>query len=119
VIETLQLLLFTALVAWLLVDRIGPKSMITTDADWFYRRLPRVVAEVRLRRWSDDRPPVEGPASRGRRRSAPSPVPGPRCWSGSRTRPYEDPPPVSATWVLGAVVLGVAVLLLGLTLVTT
>jgi multicomponent Na+:H+ antiporter subunit D len=119
VIETLQLLLFTALVAWLLVDRIGPKSMITTDADWFYRRLPRVVAEARLRRWSDDRPPVEEPAT-----GAPAPV---DTLVRARTavlerfavRPYEDPPPVSATWVLGAVVLGVAVLLLALTLVTT
>jgi multicomponent Na+:H+ antiporter subunit D len=118
VIETIQLLLFTALVAWLLIDRIGPKSMITTDADWFYRRLPRVLAERRLRGLSDDRPPVDEPGG-----AAPAPV---GTLERTRTvvlqrlaqRPYGSPPPVAATWVLGAVVLGVAILLLSLTLVT-
>jgi multicomponent Na+:H+ antiporter subunit D len=118
VIETLQLLLFTALVAWLLIDRIGPKSMITTDADWFYRRLPRLAAEARLRRLRDERPPVDTPAP-----DAPAPV---GALGRARTavlervsaRPYGTPPPVSATWVLGAVVLVVAIVLLALTLVT-
>jgi multicomponent Na+:H+ antiporter subunit D len=119
VIETAQLLLFTALVAWLLLDRIGPKSMITTDADWIYRRLPRVLAERRLRGLSDDRPPVDEPAGR-----SPAPV---STLERTRTvvldrlaqRPYDSPPPVAATWVLGAVVLGVAIVLLALTLVAT
>jgi multicomponent Na+:H+ antiporter subunit D len=117
VIETGQLLLFTALVAWLLLDRIGPKSMITTDTDWFYRRLPRVLAEARLRGRRDRRPPVDREPERD-----PSPV---ATLERTRTavlerlagRPYGTPPPVAATWLLGAVILGVAVLLLALTLV--
>jgi multicomponent Na+:H+ antiporter subunit D len=118
VIETAQLLLFTALTAWLLLDRIGPKAMITVDADWFYRRLPRVLAERRLRRLRDERPPVEEPVER---------VPAPvgtltqvrtAVLERVATRPYDSPPPVAATWVLGAVVLAVAILLLVLTLVS-
>jgi multicomponent Na+:H+ antiporter subunit D len=118
VIETSQLLLFTALVAWLLLDRIGPKSMITTDTDWVYRRLPRVVAEARVRRLRERRAPVEEPAGRvsapvgtlHRTRTA--------VLERLATRPYDTPPPVAATWLLGVVVLGVAIVLLALTLVT-
>jgi multicomponent Na+:H+ antiporter subunit D len=118
VIETLQLLLFTALTAWLLLDRIGPKAMITLDSDWVYRRLPRVLAERRLREGVDRRGPVEQPAP-----PAPAPV-GTLVRARAvvldrlAARPYGDPPPVAATWLLGTVVLGVAVLLLSLTLVS-
>jgi multicomponent Na+:H+ antiporter subunit D len=118
VIETSQLLLFTALVAWLLLDRIGPKSMITTDTDWVYRRLPRVVAEARVRRLRERRAPVEEPAGR-----VPAPVgtlhrTRTAVLERLATRPYDTPPPVAATWLLGVVVLGVAIVLLALTLVT-
>jgi multicomponent Na+:H+ antiporter subunit D len=38
VIETLELLTFTGLGFWLLVDKLGGKSTITLDFDWFYRK---------------------------------------------------------------------------------
>jgi multicomponent Na+:H+ antiporter subunit D len=120
VAETSQILLFTALASWLLISKLGPSAMISLDADWVYRRLPRVLVERRMRGLDDRQPPVDEPA---RMPEAPAPVAG---LVRARTvvlermaaRPYGDPPPVASTWVLGAVVLSVAVLLLSLTLVT-
>jgi multicomponent Na+:H+ antiporter subunit D len=36
--ETVCILVFTALVFWLMIDRVKPKEGITLDFDWFYRR---------------------------------------------------------------------------------
>jgi multicomponent Na+:H+ antiporter subunit D len=38
VIETLELLTFTGLGFWFLIDKLGGKSTITLDFDWFYRK---------------------------------------------------------------------------------
>jgi multicomponent Na+:H+ antiporter subunit D len=38
VIETFQLLVFTGLGFWLLIDKLGGKPTITLDFDWFYRK---------------------------------------------------------------------------------
>jgi len=38
VMETLQLLTFTGLGFWLLIDKLGGKPTITLDFDWFYRK---------------------------------------------------------------------------------
>jgi multicomponent Na+:H+ antiporter subunit D len=38
VAETLQLLVGTGLGFWLLIDKLGGKSTITLDFDWFYRK---------------------------------------------------------------------------------
>jgi multicomponent Na+:H+ antiporter subunit D len=119
VVETSQILLFTALASWLLIDKLGATAMISLDADWVYRRLPRVLAELRLRRLRDRRPPVEVAP-----RESPAPV---GSLVHARTvvlervagRPYGSPPPVAATWLLGAVVMGAAILFLAATLVTT
>jgi multicomponent Na+:H+ antiporter subunit D len=120
VAETSQILLFTALASWLLISKLGPSAMISIDADWVYRRLPRVLAERRVR-GLDDQPPIEVPDQAPR---APAPV---AVMTRARTaalerlaaRPYDAPPPVAATWLLGAVVLGAAILFLGLSLATT
>jgi multicomponent Na+:H+ antiporter subunit D len=37
-LETLQLLSFTGIAFWLVMDKISAKSGITLDFDWFYRR---------------------------------------------------------------------------------
>ncbi|WP_052667121.1 Na(+)/H(+) antiporter subunit D [Nitriliruptor alkaliphilus] len=116
VVETSQILLFTALASWLLLDRLGAKAMISLDADWFYRRLPRRMVEARLPRLTR-RAPVEGPV-------ADEPAPAgllvrARALMLERAaeRPPGAPPPVAATWLLGTVILGSGVLLLGLSLV--
>jgi multicomponent Na+:H+ antiporter subunit D len=116
VVETSQILLFTALASWLLLDKLGAKAMISIDADWFYRRLPRRVAEARLRRLERTHP-HDPPADL-------EPEPG-GALVRARTatlerlaqRPAGSPPPVAATWLLGAIVLGSGLLLLGLALV--
>jgi multicomponent Na+:H+ antiporter subunit D len=121
VAETSQILLFTALASWLLISKLGPTAMVSLDADWIYRRLPRVLVERRLRGLEDRRPPVPAPAESP---DAPAPV---AVMTRARTavlgrlaaRPYDAPPPVAATWLLGAVILGAAILFLGLTLATT
>ena len=43
VIETLQLLTFTGLGFWLLIDKLGGKPTITLDFDWFYRRPAPII----------------------------------------------------------------------------
>jgi multicomponent Na+:H+ antiporter subunit D len=43
VIENLQLLAFTGLGFWLLLDKLGGKATITLDFDWFYRRPAPIV----------------------------------------------------------------------------
>ncbi|MGH7846460.1 MAG: Na(+)/H(+) antiporter subunit D [Candidatus Binatia bacterium] len=43
VIENLQLLAFTGLGFWLLLDKLGGKAIITLDFDWFYRRPAPIV----------------------------------------------------------------------------
>jgi multicomponent Na+:H+ antiporter subunit D len=42
-LETLQLLVFTGIAFWLVVDKIHSQSMITLDFDWFYRKPAPVV----------------------------------------------------------------------------
>jgi multicomponent Na+:H+ antiporter subunit D len=45
VLEKSQILLFTALAFWLLLDRLHAKAKVSLDTDWLYRGLPRLVAE--------------------------------------------------------------------------
>lgn len=44
--ETIQLLGFTGLGFWLMKGRLGGKSTITLDVDWFYRRPARLLHRV-------------------------------------------------------------------------
>ena len=45
-IETIQLLIFTAFGFWLLVNKLGGEATITLDTDWFYRRPSRLAYNV-------------------------------------------------------------------------
>jgi multicomponent Na+:H+ antiporter subunit D len=128
VVETSQILLFTALAAWILLDRIGPKAARNLDTDWVYRGLPATLRAWRGVPVADElTSPGQGgspaPADEDDRVPAEPPTAG--ALVGLRTavlervaqRPADAPPPVLATWVLGAVVLGVGTLLFLLTLV--
>ncbi len=42
-IQTIQLLMFTGLGFWLLVNKLGGEATITLDTDWFYRRPSRLA----------------------------------------------------------------------------
>jgi len=44
VLEKSQLLIFTALAFWLLLDRLHAKAKVSLDVDWLYRSLPRILA---------------------------------------------------------------------------
>lgn len=46
IIETLQLLAFTALGFWWLTKKLGGEAFITLDTDWFYRRPARLAFTV-------------------------------------------------------------------------
>jgi multicomponent Na+:H+ antiporter subunit D len=110
VIETSQLLLFTALAFWLLVRKLGGEPTVTLDTDWFYRALPGRVgrglagAPVALRG-------LPNPAERGARllEGIPRRLDGflPRTITGSR--PAQMP-----TWVLGLVVVATFSFLFGI-----
>ncbi|MFP4148972.1 MAG: Na(+)/H(+) antiporter subunit D [Nitriliruptoraceae bacterium] len=105
VVETSQVLLFTALGFWLLLPKLHAKAIVTVDTDWLYRRLPRLVRDAWQRRH----------VTRARvHPDAPEPAP-PAGVVGTLTRlatPTTAAPPLLATWVLGAVVLAAAAVLL-------
>lgn len=116
VLEKTQILVFTALAFFLLLDQLHAKAMVTVDTDWLYRRLPRTVATL-ARRGRTDRDPVESPA-------APDPAPRGRLVAARTavlarvaSRDPDGPPPVAATWTLGSVLLGAAVVILLVSLV--
>jgi len=46
VLETMQLLVFTGLGFWLLIDKLGGEAVITLDTDWVYRRPARLAYRV-------------------------------------------------------------------------
>jgi multicomponent Na+:H+ antiporter subunit D len=115
VVETAQILLFTTLAFWLLLDKLGAKAMVSLDTDWLYRRLPELVRRTREGVDADGTDPGQATTD-----GAPASVlVRARTATLERVarRPAGAPPPVLATWVLGSVVLGSGVLLLVLTLV--
>ncbi|MFU8841724.1 MAG: Na(+)/H(+) antiporter subunit D [Nitriliruptoraceae bacterium] len=104
VVEKTQLLLFTALGFWLLLPKLHAKAIVTVDTDWSYRRLPRLLHAAWERRYYPH----------GRSEEDLVEVPR-RGVVGTVTRlatPTTAAPPLLATWVLGAVVLAAAALLL-------
>ena len=105
--ETSQILLFTAVGFWLLAHKLKSAPTIALDVDWLYRVLPRrVLAGVQ---------PV--------RERLPRPAPNPswrRGLTGLRGQVSADgrtASPVYPTWLLGATIIGVSMILLGLSLV--
>jgi multicomponent Na+:H+ antiporter subunit D len=142
VVETSQVLLFTALAFWLLLPKLHAKAIVSVDTDWVYRKLPHLLRDADLQRHLPRRipsPPAAsadrlgpgldhlgpGPDRRGpgldRRGpgldhlgAGDGPSSSPRS-VGTLARlvaPAPTPPPLIGTWVLGAVVLLAAVLLL-------
>lgn len=112
VLDKVQLLLFTALGSWILLGKLGAEPTVSIDTDWFYRRLPRLVAT---------RAPALVPGTAHRAAAATT-----STLRTARTRvlaqldqaPYGQPPAVPPTWGLGAVVLLVGGLLLLINLVS-
>ncbi|MFC2067081.1 Na(+)/H(+) antiporter subunit D [Chloroflexota bacterium] len=45
-IETMQLLIFTGLGFWLLINKLGGEATITLDTDWLYRRPSRLAYKL-------------------------------------------------------------------------
>jgi multicomponent Na+:H+ antiporter subunit D len=107
VVQTLQLLGFTALGFWILVRKLGGEPTVTVDTDWVYRRLPTMVAH-RAAPVVGARPlprPVELGARVAEGARAPLGTFLPRTSTGSR-------PAHLPTWWLGLVVVGTAAVLL-------
>ncbi len=114
VLEKSQILLFTGLGFWILLDKLHAQPTISLDTDWLYRRLPKIVTgqaaagPERTRTPATERQRVGASLGRAQLRMEDR-LPAMR---GSQ-------PPLYPTWVLGAVLLATIVLLLILTLVTS
>jgi multicomponent Na+:H+ antiporter subunit D len=121
-------LLFTALAFWLLLPKLHAKAIVSVDTDWVYRKLPHLLRDADPHRHLPRRIPSPPAASADRLgagldRLGPDldhlgagdgPSSSPRS-VGTIARlvaPAPTPPPLIGTWVLGAVVLLAAVLLL-------
>jgi multicomponent Na+:H+ antiporter subunit D len=122
-VEKSQTLLFTGLMYWLLFDRFAPKATISIDVDWLYRKAPGLLRErVTRHRDAEAAPSTGDPAATvptGERERIPTAPAAPTAPAGRTAlldrledAEREGEPPVPQTWVLGVVVLGVAVLLL-------
>jgi multicomponent Na+:H+ antiporter subunit D len=108
VVETTQILLFTALASWLLIDRLHAQATVSVDTDRLYRRRSVGARPVTTEEDRAPRTPVL-PERLSRARTT--------VLERVAQRPPDAPPPILATWVLGAVVLGSGALLLALSLV--
>jgi len=121
VVEKSQILIFTTLASWLLIDKLRPEPKISLDTDLVYRgRIRETVSKLigdPTARFDADR--VEGGFSRSRVRAG-------AAYARARQSTLErlpaargTEPPVYPTWVLGTVLMAVAVALLVLTLGTS
>jgi multicomponent Na+:H+ antiporter subunit D len=128
VVETMQILTFTALGFWLLLSQLGAKPYIAVDLDWPYRKLPTLLFGRLGRGDAGTAAPAErAPADAvlvGSAGTDPAPAqvgePVPRR-SEVLTQlftPREGPAPVAPTWTLGAVVLVTGSVLLILSLLS-
>jgi multicomponent Na+:H+ antiporter subunit D len=58
-VETSQLLIFTGLSFWFLIDKLGGEATVTLDTDWFYRKSGPFLARITatslngLNQWSE------------------------------------------------------------------
>jgi multicomponent Na+:H+ antiporter subunit D len=110
VVDTMQLLAFTALGFWLLVRKLGGEPTITLDTDWAYRSVPRMVAPHLpaaggALAWAGE------PLARPLRRFRDTP-------SAARPWPVASPGAPWPLWVLGVVVLTTFVFALGWSLLS-
>jgi multicomponent Na+:H+ antiporter subunit D len=97
ILEKSQILLFTALAFWLLLDRLHAKAKVSLDTDWAYRALPLLVGGTRPAVVSDD-------------------VPGDGVLLGVQRRVTAlvapRPSAVVPTWTLGGIILLAALIVL-------
>lgn len=119
VVETVQILVFTALGFWLLRAKLGADRTVSLDTDWFYRVAPfRLAAWVRGLRPPRARQESEGLAHHPPRReqiaSAVAETYGQLPFV--REAAAASRSPVYPTWMVGGVVIAAAALLLGVTL---
>jgi multicomponent Na+:H+ antiporter subunit D len=100
-VETVQLLAFTALGFWLLLDKLGGEPTVTLDTDWLYRGVPTAGGRRRARAGSR----AATTLARQSRRLVPQP------------RPLDVPGNPNGRllpiWLLGSVVLATFIALLG------
>lgn len=122
VVEKSQILLFTALASWVLIDRLHAEPKISLDTDLAYRGRVRglvatyVVGDTVARH--DNAANGDG-RSLPRRRAEAALAQARRSTLAWLPAARGDQPPVYPTWVLGTVLLTVAVVLLALTLGTS
>jgi multicomponent Na+:H+ antiporter subunit D len=98
VLEKSQILIFTALAFWLLLDRLHAKAKVSLDVDWLYRRLPALVGARATRTRSGSVMPAWGTLAGVRERI------------GTLLAP--SPGPLVPTWTLGAVILVTSIVVL-------
>jgi multicomponent Na+:H+ antiporter subunit D len=120
VIEKLQILGFTALGFWILIDRLQAKPKISRDVDWLYRRLPKLVTGRSPSRAGRTGGAVPARTPLGEAQRAGRSVARAQGRLEHRLPAMRgSEPPLYPTWVLGTVLLGTIVLLLILTLATS
>jgi multicomponent Na+:H+ antiporter subunit D len=61
-VETVQILVFTFVVFWLMRKVISPKAKIALDLDWFYRKPAKLVRRLIVEPWNSSFDWVEGRA---------------------------------------------------------
>ena len=120
VVETSQILFFTAVGFMLMLARVDAKRKVSLDVDWFYRVAPfRLAAWARSLRPEREPAPTEGlahrPPLRARLASGTAEVVG-QLPLVKEARASSDSP-VYPTWMVGAVMVATAVVVLGVTFV--
>lgn len=122
VVEKSQILLFTALASWVLIDKLRPEAKISLDTDVAYRGRLRawlgqaIVGDVVARH---DRAPTSNGLTRSRNRAEAAFARAHQTAIDRLPAARGSEPPVYPTWVLGAVLMAIAVVLLLLTLGTS
>ena len=106
-VETVQLLGFTALGFWLLLAKLGGEPTVTLDTDWLYRGLP--LASARRLAGAGSRATTAGRTFAAQSRRL---LPQPRSLDVAGN-PNGRLLPI---WLLGSVVLGTFIALLGVSL---
>jgi len=108
VLEKSQILLFTALAFWLLLDRLHASAKVSLDTDWLYRGLPAMLTARSGARGGAD---GAGSAPAAAQERAPSAtLLAARSRAATLLEPGTGGP--APTWVLGGVILGASLVIL-------
>jgi multicomponent Na+:H+ antiporter subunit D len=106
VLEKSQLLIFTALGFWILLDRLHAKAKVSLDTDWLYRTLPTLVTS---------RTTQTSAAAAATSAAASGTLLAVRRRTGALLS--ADPGDVVPTWMLGAIILVTSTFILVVSLV--